>query len=211
MACNDTLYKHEQVLCTNCIYKLPKTNFHKDINNPVSKVFWGRVNLERAASYYYFNKDTCVQQLLHNLKYKGRKEVGTEVGKLYGKELANADGFKNADLIIPVPLHPEKKKKRGYNQSDFFASGLSESMKIDWNSNALERSANTETQTSKARFTRWQNVSEIFKVKDSALLNGLHILLVDDVLTTGSTLEACAQSILQLPGTKVSIATIAFA
>ena len=211
MACDETLYKHEHTICTRCIYSLPKTGFHLDNNNPVKKVFWGRIPIEGAASYYYFGKETRVQQLLHNLKYKGRKEVGTAIGKLYGQELCKAEGFKEANLILPVPLHPKKQKRRGYNQCDFFAEGLSESMSIPWSANVIERTTATDTQTRKSRFSRWQNVAEIFRIKDESLVSNRHLIIVDDVLTTGSTLEACARAVIGATGVKVSVATIAYA
>ena len=208
-ACGNSLYKNEEVICTNCNYHLPKTNFHLQQENQLSKKFWGRIKIENAAAYYHFKKDSGVQHILHNLKYNGQKEVGTAVGKLYGKELLESVLFKTIDLIIPVPLHPKKKKKRGYNQSDFFAEGLSKSMSVEWSADTLLRNVANESQTKKTRFNRWQNVESIFQLKDENKIAGKHILLVDDVVTTGSTLEASAEELLKTDGTKISIATIA--
>ena len=211
MACGDSLYKKEECICTYCRYHLPKTNFHLEADNEVSKIFWGRADLLSAAAYYYFNKGSRVQNLLHQLKYKGQKEVGTFIGNLYGKELLESALFNTVNMIIPVPLHPKKKKRRGFNQSDYFAEGLSQGMGVEWSPEILIRAVANESQTKKSRFMRWQNVDSIFQVKQENQIAGKHVLLVDDVVTTGATLEASAQSLLKIPGTKVSIVTIACA
>ncbi|MBL0328160.1 MAG: ComF family protein [Bacteroidetes bacterium] len=210
-SCGNSLYKNEQTLCTYCVYHLPKTNFHLNNDNPVAKIFWGRVDIQSAAAFYGFNKGGRVQHIIHQLKYKGRKEVGFAVGKLYGYELKMCDSFKTVDTIIPVPLHSKKIKKRGYNQSEAFAEGLSVSMGVPANVKTLFRAYESETQTKKSRFSRWQNVESIFQLKDIKSLEGKHVLLVDDVVTTGATLEACAQTLQQIPGIKISVATIAYA
>lgn len=194
-----------------CIFKLPKTNFHKDKENPIAKIFWGRVSVESAASFYSFGKGGKVQHLIHQLKYKGKKEVGVSVGKLYGQELKASDNFNLIDIIVPVPLHKKKLRKRGYNQSQYFAEGLSQTMNVDTDCKSLFRALASETQTRKSRFNRWKNVESVFQLKDSISLIGKHILLVDDVITTGATLEACAHTLLQIPGVKISIVTIAYA
>jgi ComF family protein len=211
VSCGKSLYKNENSICTYCCYHLPKTNFHLDSNNPVAKMFWGRATIYSAAAYYNFNKGSNVQNLIHQLKYRGQKHVGVTVGNLYGHELKYCDDFNSVSKIIPVPLHPQKKKKRGYNQSDFFAEGLAESMGADVDFTTLYRAMESSSQTKKSRFNRWQNVESIFELNDGETLEGKHILLVDDVITTGATLEACAQTLLQVPNVKVSIATIAYA
>ncbi|MBL0046915.1 MAG: ComF family protein [Bacteroidetes bacterium] len=209
MACGESLLKHEECICSQCIYYLPKTNFHKEKENEVSKLFWGRVEIQSACAFYYFKKQSKVQNLLHQLKYKGQKQVGVKLGSLYGVELKQDKKFEDINLIIPVPLHPDKEKKRGYNQSEMFAIGLSQTMQAPAESSLLIRNFASETQTKKSKYNRWENVKSIFEVTDSEKLKGKHILLVDDVITTGATIEACAQHLLSVPGTRVSIAAIA--
>lgn len=211
VSCGKSLYKNEHSICTYCAYYLPKTNFHLDNDNPIAKIFWGRVPIFSAAAFYGFNKGGKVQHLIHQLKYKGQKHIGTSVGKLYGYELKFCDDFNSVDAIIPVPLHPKRQKKRGYNQSDYFAEGLAESMNVKADLTTLYRAAESDTQTKKSRFKRWQNVESIFQLRNAGQLAGKHILLVDDVITTGATLEACAHTLLQVPGVKVSIVTMAYA
>jgi ComF family protein len=211
VSCGKSLYKNENSICTFCSYHLPKTNFHADNANPVAKIFWGRINISSAAAYYNFGKGGKVQHLIHQLKYRGQKNIGTAIGKFYGYDLRKSDSFRTVEMIVPVPLHPHKQKKRGYNQSEFFASGLAQSMNIGTDFTTLYRAFESETQTKKSRFNRWKNVETIFRLKNDHQLDGKHILLVDDVITTGATLEACAQTLLQIPNVKVSIATIAYA
>ena len=210
-SCGESLFKNENSICVHCQYHLPKTNFHLHNDNPVAKIFWGRINLNAATSFFFFNKGSRVQHLIHQLKYKGVKQIALDIGQLYGYELKDAENFNSVDLIIPVPLHKKRQRKRGYNQSAVFAEGLSLTMHTPVETNILFRSSSTETQTKKSRFSRWKNVENIFYIKNEQLLLNKHILLVDDVVTTGATLEACAQTLLKVQGVKVSVATIAFA
>lgn len=210
-ACGYNLFNNEKVICTKCLYHLPKTNFHKDKDNPVSKVFWGRVNLESATAMYFYRKGSKVQHMIHQLKYKGNKEIGVFLGELYGSELLASNVFNEIELIIPIPLHRKKLLKRGFNQSEIFARGLAKSMNIEVDTTSIVRTVATSTQTRKSRYKRWENVNEIFEMKNPGNLAGKNILVVDDVITTGATMEACTQTILQAPGTKVSIASIGFA
>jgi ComF family protein len=152
-----------------------------------------------------------VQHLLHQLKYKGKHEIGFRIGKWYGQELRHAPVFSDIDLVVPVPLHPNKLRKRGYNQSRMFAEGLVSAMTARLEDHCLYRKIDSKTQTRKARYNRWENVENIFAVRNPERIRGCHILLVDDVMTTGATLEACAQALLEVPGVKVSVATIAYA
>lgn len=211
LACGNTLFRSEEILCFSCLYHLPKTNFHLEDDNPVARQFWGKINFASAASYYYFTKGSKVQHLIHQLKYKGYKEIGAHIGKLYGQELIKSPGFNSITSVIPVPLHPRKEAIRGYNQAEWFAKGLAASMKIELDKTTLIRATSSETQTRKSRFNRWENVKEIFKVEDIGRQAGKHVLLVDDVITTGSTLEAAGHSLLQIPGIKISVASIACA
>ncbi len=209
MACGNSLFSKEKLICTSCIYKLPKTNFHKEKENPLSKIFWGRINIESVSAYYLFKKGSKVQHLLHQFKYKGNKEIGTFIGELYGRELLQSEYFNTVEVIIPVPLHKKKERKRGFNQSEYFAKGLSLGMKNEINTKTLLREKMSETQTKKTRFKRWENVSNIFLLKNPENLEGKHILLVDDVITTGSTIEACVEALQQIPDIKISVAAIA--
>ena len=211
VACGDVLLRNENIICTSCLLHLPKTNFHKYKDNPVSKTFWGRMNIESAAALYYFTKEGNVQNMIHQLKYKGNKEIGIFLGKIYGYDLINSDIFRNIDVIIPVPLHPKKEKKRGFNQSNIFAKGLSLSMNKPVDNLSLIRTYSSETQTKKSRFKRWENVKEIFSLVNSDSLIGKNILLVDDVITTGATIEACGSLLLNIKGVKLYIASIAIA
>jgi ComF family protein len=208
-ACNTALLKNEKTICLHCIVTLPKTNFHLDKENPVNQLFWGRVKIEMATSFYLFNQKTRVQNLLHQLKYNGAKEVGEVVGQLMGAELKDSPYYQHVDFVVPVPLHQNKFKKRGYNQSEWIAFGLSTTMNIPLETNGLYRIEDSQTQTKKKRYERWENVDEIFGI-NSGLLNGKNVLLVDDVLTTGATIEACAQVLIKNKCT-VFVATIAAA
>jgi len=193
------------------MYHLPKTNYHEDADNPVIRHFWGKVNISAASSFYFYNKGQKVQKLIHRLKYKGQKEIGLKIGELYGHVLSGNKLFCSVDLIVPVPLHTSRLRTRGYNQSDFFAKGLSTALNVPSDTTLLIRNKKTETQTKKTRFSRWENVSEVFSVTAKTNIEGKHFLLVDDVITTGSTLSACAETLLKHADTKVSIASIAYA
>jgi ComF family protein len=208
-ACGKPLYKHEQLFCNYCKVKLPYTQFHLQNDNPIEKIFWGRVPIEKAGAYLYFHKGNRVQQLMHRFKYKGKKEIGEFIGTLYGHDLQRNNYFENADMIIPVPLHPNKQKKRGYNQSEHFAIGLSKSLNIPFESNLLIRAHASSTQTKKNRFERWQNVETIFKVTNEQALENKHVILVDDVITTGATVEACTFTLLKANNCKVSFLALA--
>lgn len=208
-ACGNALYKHEYLICHYCKVSLPVTNFHLQLENPIDKIFWGRVAIENASAYLYFHKGNRVQELMHRFKYKGKKELGELIGAMYGYELLKNKFLSNADTIIPVPLHPDKKRKRGYNQSEYFAIGLSKALKITCDSNILIRATASSTQTKKNRFERWKNVESIFKVENPEKLANKHVILVDDVITTGATIEACANTLLASAPCKVSFLALA--
>ncbi|OJJ20500.1 competence protein [marine bacterium AO1-C] len=219
--CNESLLKGETQICTKCRYDLPITNYHLHRQNILSQRFWGKLPIEYAFAYLKFTKGGKVQKILHDLKYNGNQEIGIMLGKWYGQILVDA-GLAKLDanevakeqvfqVILPIPLHKAKLRKRGFNQSDCFAEGLSSTMGIPWHSDALKRNKATKTQTRKGRMERWQNVENIFEVTSHEVIEDKHVLLVDDVVTTGSTLEACAQAILNAGAAKISIATLAVA
>ncbi|MDX9882277.1 MAG: phosphoribosyltransferase family protein [Prolixibacteraceae bacterium] len=212
MVCSANLLNTEKLVCLHCLHGLPRTNFHLEERNPVAEIFYGRVQLESATSFFFFNKGSRYQKLIHALKYKGMKEVGILLGRHFAIDLEKSPAFVSVDVICPVPLHPKKEKKRGYNQSEFIARGISGRMGKPLSTGNLVRLVHTGSQTRKGRYERWENVEGIFGLKQPEDFEGKHILLVDDVLTTGSTLEACALGILSATkNTKVSIATLGFA
>jgi len=209
LSCTSSLFAGEEVLCLRCQKKLPRTNFHLDPINPIIKKFWGKVPVKAATAFYHFAKGSKVQHLIHELKYKKHPEVGVKIGKLMGNELVESEWFTDLDLIVPVPLHPDKERTRGYNQSAAFAAGLALTLGIAAAPQLLQRTKYTSTQTRKQRFERFENVDRVFTIKSVSELRNKNILLVDDVITTGSTLTACAETLLEIPGTTVSIAAIA--
>ena len=208
--CSAGLVRGEQYLCTHCIYKLPATNFHKNDENPVAQIFWGRVKIENATAAYFFRKSNRVQYLVHQVKYRGQKEMGTVLGREMGKSLRDSC-FADIDLIAPVPLHLKKFRKRGYNQSEWIAKGIAEILEKPLDTNTLVRRFFSDSQTLKKRFDRWENINSGFGLTNSDSFCGKHILLIDDVVTTGATLEACAHAVLSAKQTKVSMAALAFA
>ncbi len=209
-ACSEPLVKHEEVICLRCLANLPRTHFQHDRENIVAQMFWGRVKVEHAAAYLYFQKGGNVQKLLHKLKYKGEKCIGEALGRLMALEMADSL-FKNIDLIIPVPLHKSRLRKRGYNQSECIATGIGAGLNVQIMLGLLERVVANPTQTKKHRYDRWTNVEGIFSVKHPEQLSGKHVLLVDDIITTGATLEACTSELLKAGGCSVSIVAVAVA
>ena len=213
LACQEPLVAGENQLCTGCRAELPYTDFHllPPDQNPLGRRFWGKLPIRHALSYLRFVRHGRVQHLLHELKYQGQRDVGTALGQLYGAELRAAGLAADFDLIVPVPLHPKKLAKRGYNQAAAFATGLADGLQLPASNTALRRNANTKTQTKKDRAERWQNVATVFEVEKPADIIGRRVLIVDDVLTTGATLEACGAVLLAAGAAEVSIATIACA
>jgi ComF family protein len=210
-ACGNQLLRNEKLICTECHVLIPRTNYHLDEDNPVARLFWGRCKIEKAAAFSFYNRESRIRKLIHNLKYKGIEEIGFELGKIYGESLSRSDYLSGIDVIIPVPLHPAKKRIRGFNQSEIISDGISSATGIPVDRESLNRITITETQTRRSRFERWVNVEGIFSVRDPALLEGKHIMLIDDVITTGSTLESCASELLKVKGVKVSVAALAVA
>jgi len=209
-ACDDVLLNNEDFLCTSCIYHLPRTKYSDMRNNPVARLFWGRVRLEYATSMYHFTRGGKLQNLMHKLKYRGNEKVGTGLGILLGNEIKGTC-FKRVDLIVPVPLHRKKQKKRGYNQSELIAAGLSLVLNKPINRISCKRMNQTDSQTHKSRYERWFNVNGVFRIADSESFTAKHVLLVDDVVTTGATIEALAAEFLRIRKVKVSVVTVAVA
>lgn len=210
-ACDALLYKHEQALCTHCLLTLPKSGFHKNADNPVLNILAGRVPLKQCACLYVFEKGGRVQQLLHHIKYEGQKELAYKLGKILSEDLKTDAQMNSADVIVPVPLHAAKLKQRGYNQSEWFAKGLQEGLGKPLNSTNLLRIKESSTQTRKRKYERWENVQGIFETQAPAFFENKHVLLVDDVITTGATLEAAWVALKNIEGVTVSVAAIAFA
>lgn len=209
VACHASLIKGEEVLCTSCLAQLPKTAYHRFNENPVHNRLAGRLPLQFASAFLKFRKGGLVQSLLHELKYNNRPEIGVRMGHLYGVELAELGMGSDFDVIVPVPLHASRMRKRGYNQSAKFAEGLSEALNISWEESISLRLAATNTQTRKGRADRWSNVKDAFSIAAVDKISGKRILLVDDVITTGATLEACGQHLIDAGCATLSVACIA--
>lgn len=184
---------------------------HLSRENEFTDRFWGRLPLETGAAMYYFHRKNPVQHALHRLKYQNQADIGVRIGRRFGQLLAQSPHFSTVEALVPVPLHPKKERQRGYNQSAMLAAGMAESMHLPVLAHVLVRQRATETQTRKKRMERFSNVQEIFALRKPGRVEGKHLLLVDDVLTTGATLEACGQALLQAPGVRLSMATLAIA
>lgn len=210
-ACGNALFAGEHALCTVCRALLPRTGFEMHRSNPVEKQFWGKVPVHSAASLYYFHKGSKVQHLIHRLKYKGEVEAGREAGRILGAALARSPLFEGIHCVVPVPLHKSRLRTRGYNQSEPVAEGVAESMGIPTSSKVLARVKAAVSQTSKGRYARWENAGSSFVVAEPQSVTGKHFLVVDDVITTGSTLSACADVLLASGASAVSLASLAFA
>ncbi len=209
--CSTDLARTENWLCSICKTNLPVTHFHRYHSNPITQLFTGRIPLVHASSFFYFVKESAVQHLLHALKYNNTPKLGTAIGEWYAEQLITDHAFETVDTIIPIPLHLSKQRLRGYNQSEMFASGLADLFNKPMDTSSIIRNKATATQTKKNRMERWTNVEDVFEIQMPEKIKNKHILLIDDVITTGATLEACANKILQVAGCTVSIATIAFA
>lgn len=210
-ACGESLLGGENLICVNCLMNLPKTNSHLISYESLSNKFWGKIKVSNTFSYLKFSKNGKVQKLLHELKYRNKPELGKTLGQLYGTDLKAYNFDKKIDVLIGVPLHPTKLIQRGYNQADEIAEGLSIALDIPVETKAVIRKMNTSSQTKKTRFERFQNVEDIFEVVELEKIRDKRIAIVDDVLTTGSTIESFAITLLKYGCKDVSVITIAAA
>lgn len=208
--CGTDVLDDEHELCLYCLSQLPYTQFEKFSPNPMERMMEVRLPISHAAALLYFTKESLVQQLMHRFKYKQDKELGIYLGRLLGSALKNSPHFQSVDLLLPLPLHPSKEKKRGFNQAALLCEGISEVLQKPVVKNAVIRTSFTESQTRKNRVERWQNMEGRFQLQEPKQLKGKHVLLVDDVVTTGATLEACGQTILE-GGVQLSLATLCYA
>lgn len=210
-ACGNVLLEGEDSVCTTCRFLLPKTGYENNPDNPLAQMFYGQMPFNAVMAEFFFSKTGKVQHLIHGLKYHHCRENGIFLGQEIGKSLLKAPDYQGIDFIIPIPLHPKKEKLRGYNQSLVIAEGIHEIMNVPIAEKSLVRSVYTNTQTKKSREERYQNVKDIFELKKPEQLQGKHVLLVDDVLTTGATLMSAGKALLHAEGIKISVATVACA
>lgn len=204
------LATHENILCLECRHDLPETNFSSQSNNLIEKMFAGRIPIESATSLFFFHKKGKTQEIIHQLKYKNHQEIGTLLGAWFGEEIKNSARFNQIDCIVPVPIHSKKLKQRGYNQLTNFGISLSKILNVPFLEHKLIKKNTAETQTHKGRIDRWENVKFLFDIQDQNAFKDKHILLIDDVITTGATLEACSNQLLLCENVKISIAVIAY-
>jgi ComF family protein len=209
--CAMPLQKRENHLCLYCSIKLPKTGFSLRSDNPVEKIFKGRVNLEQANAFLYFRKKGLAQKLMHELKYNGNRDLGKYLGECFAREVLDDVNSCRPDLVTTVPLHEKKMAKRGFNQSDEIAKGFTEILDIPFMPGIIKRTKSTDTQTRKKRFERWENMENSFELSHPQSVEGKHVAVMDDVITTGATLEACCQQFLGLKGVKTSVFSLCFA
>lgn len=209
-ACDSFLLANEQVICSHCRHEMPLTRHHLISDNEAMKKFYGKIPVEHASALLYYHKKGAVQQMIHNLKYKGMEEIGQTIGDWYASILADLPNFATVDAIVPVPLHRRKLRERGYNQVSAFGKSLSENLGIAYDDSILLRKVYSKTQTKKNLLGRTEvSAKAIFEVTFSEKDHGRHFLLIDDVLTTGSTLEACSRALLKIPDAKISIVCMA--
>ena len=209
--CSSFLLSNENVICTVCRHEIPLTNHHLNPENDAFKKFYGRIPVVHTSALFYFHKKGIVQELIHNLKYKGHEEIGTILGEWYAEDLKTIDLLQSIDEIIPVPLHRRKLKERGYNQVTAFGTALSSSLNIDYNDTILVRNVYSKTQSKKNLLGRTEGIESTFDVSFTEKNHNKHFLLIDDVITTGATLEACSRALLKIPGAKISIVCMAMA
>lgn len=211
IVCRERLIDGELHICTDCLLLIPKTSFHLQADNRLEQFFAGRIPFERAAAFAYFIKGGSLQQIVHELKYRRNPDIGYFMGKLSGDNIKGSDFINSVDLLVPVPLHPKRQKERGYNQSLKICEGISAVTGIPVDTESLVRTVNNPSQTKNSRFDRWKNVEDIFSLKNEDIFSNKHVLLVDDVITTGSTIESCVREIVKSDGAKISIFALGMA
>ena len=209
--CDSHLLKHESNLCLICLHKLPKTYFWDYDVNPVEKLFWGRLEICSACTFLHFEKENVVQHLMHRFKYEGKSGIGTELGKAFAYILKDKHWFSDIDIIVPVPLHFSKEQRRGYNQSLYIAKGMAEVYEVKVWPSIITRVIASDSQTRKSRYQRVENVDDVFRIDNPSRLKGKTVLLVDDVITTGATLEAAGNQLLRAGVARLYVATLAIA
>ncbi len=211
VVCGDLLCEGEECICLKCNMDLPRTNLHLLKDNRVERLFWAKIPLGRATSYFYYRKGSSYCNIVHRLKYEGNKKIGRVMGRCMAAELLPSGFFEGVDVLMPVPLHPKKQRARGYNQSELLARGLSEVTGLPVDARSLVRQKHVESQTRKSAYERWANVEGIFRLECPERFAGKHVLLVDDVLTTGATTTACADAFADVPDVRISILTLSMA
>jgi ComF family protein len=211
LSCGVSLVRGEEVLCTGCLLAMGRTDFHLQRGNMLEQAFWGRCKVERAAAFSVYNRGSRIRRLVHLLKYSGRKEIGTMLGGLYGTVLSESGFTDGIDMIIPVPLDPARERRRGYNQSMYIAGGMAKQCHLPVRDDILRRTGRSGSQTSRGRYERWENVEGLFAIRAPGEITGKHLLLVDDVITTGSTVEACVTALRSAEDVRVSVAALAVA
>jgi ComF family protein len=209
-ACGRPLRLFGANICSRCSQNLPETHFFEAPDNPIEKIFYGRLPINAGAAAWYFHKNSALQALLFQLKYKSNKEVGLFIGKQMGALLAASERFASIDALVPVPLHPQALSKRGFNQAALICEGIGQVWHKPVLTGAITRTKHTSTQTKQTRAERWDNMENAFTIKDPTSINGKHLLIIDDVITTGATIEACGKTLLTINDVRVSVAAAAY-
>lgn len=211
LACKGPVAGEDILICSTCQANLPFTTHHLQKDNLMEQRFWGRINVERATAFLQFQKGGIVQNLLHFLKYEHREDLGLYLGNWYGRELKETDIFRNVDLVIPVPIHKKRLKKRGYNQVDQFSRCIAWQIGKEYKGDILIRVKNSSTQINRSKEERFSHLERAFLWKNLGDMEGKHILIIDDIMTTGATFEACCYPLKNIKGIKISICTLALA
>ena len=209
--CGSDTLNQDSFLCAKCLYQLPHTGFIEKADNPLERKLYGRLNVQHAGAGFYFSKDGLLQHLVAQLKYKNNKEMGLYLGKLLGYQLMDCKRFDDVEILIPLPLNRKKENKRGYNQSEIICQGIASVWNRPIVTDAISRVINTDTQTKKNRSDRWENVDGVFEVTNAEKFIGKHIALLDDIITTGASIDACGNKLLKVSGVKLSVISVGYA